>query len=115
MTKRAFTAISGCLAQLCIPMVAQQNSLNIRGALSIGIFNDSGAYFYYGGAIASPGQQWELALGGADPNSAFTLCASRAAHPDSCTPNAGHTDQYGNWVLTGTFDANAIGEWVEWI
>ncbi len=61
------------------------------------------------------GNQWTLSLYTSIPNTWFTICAIFPGGGQSCTPNWGYTDAYGNWTSTGWFSAGDVGSWQEWV
>jgi len=115
MTRGILAAASALLALPHFPADAQQQTLKIRGALSITFPNRQGDNERtYGGLIAAVGAKWTLRLGGFDPNVPLVLCAQWNESPGSCSSGFGNTDKNGNWTLAGTFDDSVAGIWTEW-
>ena len=73
-----------------------------------------------GGGSFSIGASWTLNLSGAAPSQSVTVCAIDPDGATSCTPAADlglqpQTSASGTWMASGSFTADSVGTWREWI
>jgi hypothetical protein len=63
-------------------------------------------------SIFNVGDQWQISVSGAPPNSPVQNAATQSGHPAS-TSVVGTTDGSGNFVISGVMPAADVGTWTE--